>query len=115
MNKNRKKLLSVCLALCILATTSMTAMAAQPRLSQKYWYQVAKVVQANHIDAFSVLGKVPNQVQREIYISGGAKFTDGIVRNLTVQVGSETFTLRADGSTSLRKTMMVSTEIPLIH
>lgn len=114
MNKKRKRILSVCLTLCILITTSMTTMAAQPRLSQKYWHQVAQVVQSNYIQAFSVPGKVPNQTQREIYISGGAKFTDGIVRDLTVRVGSESFTLRADGSTTLRKTMKISTEIPII-
>ena len=51
---------------------------------------------------------------RTVYVSGGIRFADGIERTVQVQVGGKTFNVVANGVTSLRGTVTVTPEMPVM-
>lgn len=83
-------------------------------LSVTYHYSISRILNGNLEDSFSVPKKGLFPFKRTIYISGGATFRDGKVRNITVKVGNNSYTFEANGSVAKRGEMSVSTEIPVM-
>lgn len=79
-----------------------------------YRHQVNQILTSNYYNTFSVPKKGLLPLKRKIYVSGGAKFADGIKRDITVKVGDKEFVFKADGSTKVRGDLNVSTEMPVI-
>ena len=79
-----------------------------------YRHQVNQIMSSNYYNAFSVPKKGIFPFKRKVYLSGGAKFADGVARNITVTVGNTKFTVLADGTAELRGNVDVSTETPVM-
>jgi len=79
-----------------------------------YRHQVNQIMSSNYYNAFSVPKKGLLPFKRKVYLSGGAKFADGVARNITVTVGNKKFTVLADGTAKLRGSLDVSTEMPVM-
>lgn len=135
-----KKIISLVLSVVMMMAVSVTAMAAEvpvENLEQEkqivmqkesevvantantravelvYRHQINQIMSSNYYSAFSVPKKGVLPLKRTVYLSGGAKFADGVARNITVTVGNKSFTVLADGTASLRGNVSVSTEMPV--
>lgn len=79
-----------------------------------YRHQINQIMTDNYYNTFSVPKKGVLPFKRKVYLSGGAKFADGVARNITVTVGDKKFTIWADGTVELRGNVSVSTEMPVM-
>lgn len=93
--------------------TSIASEADTRDVQLVYQHRIAEIRTYDYDAYFSVPPKGLFNT-RTVYLSGGARFADGVVRNIIVTVGNQRFNISADGSTVLRGEISVRTDMPVM-
>lgn len=81
--------------------------------SATYFYELSSIIGQNYDDYF-IVPKNGIFNSRKVYLSGGARFVNGEVKNIVVSVGNKSFNILADGSVGYRGEITVATDMPVI-